>query len=425
MSPGYESLKEIVQKTLQSKSSPMVRGKSRTASGINDELDELEKSVLDCIGRLRAAVKDGESAVTSEGEHTDRVIDGLRANIGSLEGKVRETEDTVRRKDSASQRLENNLNAKINELQSEFHGKDATLENQTAELKSQKSKVDHLAEQVTVLEQMVKSKEAEVANDAQRIDQLNESFGAKIFAVEVQLKESEEAVRRKEAAIKGLEQDLNTRIKDLEFQEKSKEKLVAERDKQIGDLKTEVALLTKGIKEMSSFFKQAESLMGIQAQDILADLKSPHDANTAAAKTSKPAPIAEKPAATATEKPAMPAAGKTTAPQTAVPGAAAVSPVTAKPAEPFREALTREFFDSMTKELNELLGPMATVIVHEHVASLKESMEKFPKARAAELGDLVIGEISDEKQKSKFRERLSHLLVAGNTSSHSLKTVAR
>ena len=105
MNQGYESLKEIVQKTLQSKSSPMGLVNSRTASGINDELDELEKSVLDCIGRLRAAVKDGESAVTSESEHTDRVIDGLRANIGSLEGKVRETEETVRRKDSASQRL--------------------------------------------------------------------------------------------------------------------------------------------------------------------------------------------------------------------------------------------------------------------------------------------------------------------------------
>ena len=403
----------------------MVRVKSCTASGINDELDELEKSVLDCIGRLRAAVKDGESAVTSESEHTDRVIDGLRANIGSLEAKVSETEDTVRRKDSASQRLEKTLNAKIDELQSEFNSKDAILENQTAELKSQKSQIDLLAEQVTVLELMVKSKEAEAANDAQRIKQLSESFAAKVFTVEAQLKESEEAVRRKEAAIKGLEQDLTTKIKDLEFQEKSKEKLVAERDKQIGDLKSEVALLTKGIKEMSSFFKQAEALMGIQAQDILADLESTHDANAAAAKTSKPAPIAEKPAATATEKPAMHAAGKTTAPQTVVPRAAPASAVTAKPAEPFHEELTREFFDSMTMELNELMGPMATVIVHDHVASLKESIEKFPKARAAELVDLVIGEISDEKQKSKFRERLSRLLVAGNTSSHSWKTVAR
>ncbi len=403
----------------------MVRVKSCTASGINDELDELEKSVLDCIGRLRAAVKDGESVVTSEGEHTERVIDGLRANIGSLEGKVRETEDTVRREDSASQWLENNLNAKINELQSELNSKDATLENQTAELKSQKSKIGLLAEQVTVLELVVKSKEAEAGNDAQRIDLLNESFGAKIFTFEAQLKESEEAVRRKEVVIKGFEQDLNTKIKDLELQEKSKEKLVAERDKQIGDLKSEVALLTKGIKEMSSFFKQAETLMGIQAQDILADLESPHDANSAAAKTSKPAPIAEKPAATATEKPAMPAAGKITAPQTGVLRAAPVSPVTAKPAEPFHDVLTRVLFDSMTMELNELMGPMATVIVHDHVASLKESIEKFPKARAAELVELVIGEISDEKEKSKFRERLSHLLVAGNTSSHSLKTVAR
>ncbi len=64
--------------------------------------------------------------------------------------------------------------------------------------------------------------------------------------------------------------------------------------------------------------------MGIQAQDILADLKSPHDAGAAAAKTSKPASTAEKPAAPVTEKPAMPTVGKTAAPQTAVPPTAPV-----------------------------------------------------------------------------------------------------
>jgi hypothetical protein len=75
--------------------------------------------------------------------------------------------------------------------------------------------------------------------------------------------------------------------------------------------------------------------------------------------------------------------------------------------------------------LSEFLGPMATVVIHDHVASLKESMENFPQARAAELVDLVVREIPDEKQKSKFRERLSRLLVTGNPSSQSLTMVAR
>ena len=136
----------------------MVRVKSRTAAGINDELDELEKSVVDCIGRLKAAVRDGESVVISEAEHTDRVIDGLRANIGSLDAQVRETEDTVRRKDSASQRLEKSLNAKITELQSELKSKDQTLESQSTEVKGHKAKLDLMTEQITVLEQAVKKK---------------------------------------------------------------------------------------------------------------------------------------------------------------------------------------------------------------------------------------------------------------------------
>ena len=63
MSTGYESLKGIVQKTLQqSRANPttMVRVKGSTASSLYDEMEELEKTVVDSIGRLKATVKDGE-----------------------------------------------------------------------------------------------------------------------------------------------------------------------------------------------------------------------------------------------------------------------------------------------------------------------------------------------------------------------------
>ena len=248
------------------------------------------------------------------------------------------------------------------------------------------------------------------------IEQLSEKLQGEDRALEERIKEIEESGRTKDATVKTLEQELNTKIKELEFQEKSKERLVAERDNQINGLKSEVALLSKGIKEMSSFFKQAEGLMGIQAQDILADLKSPHDANTAAAKTSKPAPVAEKPAATATEKPAMPAVEKTAAPQTAV---LRRSCRYSHPLNP-TAALTRNFL-TQCQGVDELWGQAA--VSHSTSPSLKESMANFLK-RAREV-DLVVREIPDEKQKSKLRERLSHLLVAGNPGSQSLKTVAR
>ena len=70
MSTGYESLKGIMQKTLQhSKSNPMAIARvkdSAAASSLNKEIEELEKIVVDRVGRLRAAVKEGETVVASE-----------------------------------------------------------------------------------------------------------------------------------------------------------------------------------------------------------------------------------------------------------------------------------------------------------------------------------------------------------------------
>src|SRR5438132_3983567 len=120
MSKGYESLKGIMQKTLHhSKPNPMyiARVKDSTASSLNDDMEELEKMVVDRIGRLKAAVKEGEAVVAGESEQAERVIESLRANIAVLEAKVKETEDTVRRKDSASQSMEKNLTAKIASLE--------------------------------------------------------------------------------------------------------------------------------------------------------------------------------------------------------------------------------------------------------------------------------------------------------------------
>lgn len=386
MSPGYESLKGIVQKTLQhSRANPMARVKSSTASSLYDEMEELEKTVVDCIGRLKAAVKEGEAVVASESEHAERVIDSLRANIGVLEAKVRETEDAVHRKDSASQRMERSLTARINDLQTEVKKKDEALESRGSEVNDLTAKIDVLAKQITHLEQSVQQTKAEAASEAQRVEHLTESSNAKITALEIKLRESEEIVRGKDSTMKGLEQTLSAKIQDLEIQVRTKDKLLAERSKEVSDLKSEVKLLTKGIKEMSSFFKQAEALADIQAEDILADMQAQNVGTVDAGKQSK---TAEK---------------KSAASQFTTPT------ISSKSTDAAREAVPREFFDSVTRELSEVLGPMASVIVHDHVASLGETMGKFPKDRVAELLDIVSHEISDMKLKTRFRERLGNL----------------
>jgi hypothetical protein len=60
----------------------------------------------------------------------------------------------------------------------------------------------------------------------------------------------------------------------------------------------------------------------------------------------------------------------------------------------------------MTVALTHVLGPGASVIVRGHVAALGESMERFPKARVAELVEIVSQEIADKNLKIGFREVL-------------------
>jgi hypothetical protein len=65
------------------------------------------------------------------------------------------------------------------------------------------------------------------------------------------------------------------------------------------------------------------------------------------------------------------------------------------------------FFDSLIRELTQVLGPMASVVVRDRVASLGESMEKFPKDRVPELLETISQEILDDNGKATFRERLA------------------
>jgi len=81
--------------------------------------------------------------------------------------------------------------------------------------------------------------------------------------------------------------------------------------------------------------------------------------------------------------------------------------VTSSSTDTPQETVSPKFFDRVTVELTQALGPMASMIVRDHVAALGESIEKFPQARVGELLDTVSEEISDERQKIRFRARLA------------------
>jgi hypothetical protein len=124
---------------------------------------------------------------------------------------------------------------------------------------------------------------------------------------------------------------------------------------------------------MSSFFKQAEALATVETQNVgevvpVQSLKGPEP--------------------------------KTTEPQHEN------SELASQAADAAPQTLSRLFFNHVISELAEVLGPFSLIIVRDHVRALGESMETFPRARVMELVETLSKEITDEKLKVRFRERV-------------------
>jgi chromosome segregation ATPase len=368
MSKVYEVLKEVVQDTLQlnkANSNPLARVKGANALTLIDGMEELEGILAERITRLKAAVTEGEAVVAGEAQHAAQVIGSLRAKTTSLEDKLTETEETVRKNELASQRMEESVTRKMQDLQIEIKKKEKSLESRVNEVKDLKSNVDALGKQVTQLQQVIQQAKDEAASEAQRLEHLTETYKTKVAELEVQLRETEETVRGKDSTMQELQQNLTARTQDFESHLRNKEKLLADRDKQVNDLNSQVQALTKGIKDMSSFFRQAEALAAIETQDIGTVLQADELKNEQ-------------------EETAMSQNSTSNKPDT--------------PQEP----VPPDFFDRVTSELTQAVGPMASMILRDHVKAMGESVETFPKTRVAELLKIVSEEIPDKNVKNRF-----------------------
>jgi chromosome segregation ATPase len=366
MGKVYESLKEVV-KLQRSKNDPVALAtvKHTHASSLDEEMNLEQK-----ISGWKAAVKHHEEVIRKE---TQQVIQTLSEDFAILETKLKDAEETARRKDSASQKMEERLTAEIHALQSELNTEKAILQSRGNEINDLKSNADVLMKQVTELEIAIKQAKAEAATEANRTEQITESFNTKVAALEAQIRDIKEIVRRKESTIKALEENLTAKIQDFKNQLRNKEKLLGGRSAEINDLKSKLQVLTGKIKEMSSFLKQAEALATVEGQ------------NSSTLTASEPLNgVEEKPVGSPFE---VEVPTVTSNEQTNV-GQQTVSP---------------DFFDLMSQELSAIIGKQAPMIVRERVAALGESMEKFPKSRLAELLEILSKEIVNEPLRIGFR----------------------
>ena len=285
-------------------------------------------------------------------------------------------------------RTESRLNVKLEELEkmvadsigklkAEVNDSAAAVASETQRTKEAIEKaIENLKANIVLLNTKLRESEDTIRSKDAASRKTEETLTARVVALEAKLRETEEIVRGKDATIRRVEQNSAARIQDLENQVKTKDELLVGRSTEVSDLKTQLEVLKNGIKEMSSFFNQSEILATVEGQN-----------NSAVFRKGESKTGQENPAATRFT------------------GPTATSEVT----DATLGAVPPNFFNHVTRELSEFFGPMASVIIHDHVLSLGESTGKFPKARVPELLEIVSREIPDENVKNSFCERLGKL----------------
>jgi chromosome segregation ATPase len=264
-----------------------------------------------------------------------------------------------------SEKVTEALKQKIAMLETKLKEAEEAIHSRDNEINHFKCNVGVLVGQVRKLALATK----QPATDPDCAEDPMKNPNTKIAILEEQIGEIQEIVRHKESTIKALEQNLSGKIRDLETQLRNKEKLLMDRDRQVNDLQSQLEMVICRMNEMSSFLRQAEALANIETQGpgTVAEPQLKGDKDTLAAGQTNNLDVTS------------PAADQ-----------AIVAP---------------DIFDEIIRELTQIMGPIATMIVRHDVAALGESIERFPMRRLAELLDVVTKELPDENVKRTFRER--------------------
>jgi general secretion pathway protein A len=83
-------------------------------------------------------------------------------------------------------------------------------------------------------------------------------------------------------------------------------------------------------------------------------------------------------------------------------------------AAPVTTLLLQKFFQSLTGALTDAVGPMAGIIVEDHVAATGETKNTFPMHRLQELVDRISGEIANRSMKEQFVRKMRDEIFALN-----------
>jgi len=374
MSKVYESFMGVVQDKLHrgNNSISLARVKNPQLSSVHEELDELENMLVEKLRGLKTAVIQSEQTVVQETAQAQEVIQALRERVTTLNNKLKGTDDLAHNKESASQSMKSNLTDTVHRLQDDLKQKEEALELRVKEANDLKSERESQRKQFTELESAIEQARTQASKEFERTEQVSESTKARSAELENHLARTEAIVQEKDSIVKKMEREIALKIEEFENQIGERDKLLAARDAELEDLKSQLRALTRGVKDMSSFFSQAETLATVglqQDNNHQTDPETGDEKAVASSEDSQPAPSADS----------------------------------------SDETVTFEIFNRMTDRLTLIIGPLAPMIIRDHVTALGETKEKFPKRRMPELIELLSKEIANEKLKIAFREPFKQL----------------
>jgi chromosome segregation ATPase len=380
MSDLYHSLKLKVQDTLpwrKNETLPAVRLKNGNAAGLTDEIEKLERVIAHRLGSLKEAVRAGESIVFEESHRAEQLVESLQAEITILRDKLKDAEDVIDRKNHSQQQTVENLSAEIKNLQSDVKRREEILANRENEISNYKSTMEQNIKKLGELEAAHTKAQQELADQTRRAEELRKASQNKIAALEAQLIQTEDLARQKTSSIKQLQQELAAKPREFEATLKRRDESLAQRDSEIADLKAQLKRLTKGISDVSLLFKEAEAITGSEKHKTVAIRNEPAREIADPAVSSRP-PNDEK--------------------------------ITAIRSGAGSEAVSAETFQRIISELGQatnVIGPLASLMVHQQAKALGESVEKFPRARLPELLEALAKEISDENLQMYFLQHFT------------------
>jgi hypothetical protein len=72
----------------------------------------------------------------------------------------------------------------------------------------------------------------------------------------------------------------------------------------------------------------------------------------------------------------------------------------------FQEIVQEDFFEELTKNLTEVMGPIGPIIIEDEIKLMGEAQDAFPRSKAAELVERVSLEISDGTKRAEFQKKM-------------------